>query len=245
MLSFRDATAAKMMRSFISASLAFCCLVSVDASAASPEPKGEGLNLSSKRALIVPAVRAATGCIAQEVRTKRQSKSAEGRLRAIADGVASCRREISNLIGHYDRVYGFGTGRKFVDGAYLQDLPRAIAARLREDGPKSPKLAKAPELSVARSVAVWDLLQSWRLMVGERVRIDTCGIVNATIDGMACTDGGPARKWIALLNTGMKTKTLKWAMATCRSSEPPPACTPELAASSTIMVVCRDWPRWS
>jgi hypothetical protein len=141
------------VRSLIIASLAFCCLGSVDASAASPGPKGEGLSSSSKRALIVPAVRAATGCVAQEVRTKKENKSAEERLRTIADGVASCRREISNLIGRYDRVYGFGTGRKFVDGPYLQDLPRAIAARLREDGPNRPKPAKALELSAARSVA--------------------------------------------------------------------------------------------
>jgi hypothetical protein len=95
--------------------------------------RGE-LSETRKRKALLPAVRATTECIAQEILRSptalsyaRQNKWFE-----TAQNIPeACKALGSNLIAEHDRLYGPGTGKAFVEGPYASDLPRALKARIR------------------------------------------------------------------------------------------------------------------
>ena len=95
--------------------------------------RGE-LSERQKRKALLPAVRATTECIAQEILRSptalsyaRQNKWIE----TVQSMPEACKALGSNLIAEHDRLYGPGTGKAFVDGPYASDLPRALKARIR------------------------------------------------------------------------------------------------------------------
>ena len=95
--------------------------------------RGE-LSERQKRKALLPAVRATTECIAQEILRSptalsyaRQNKWIE----TVQSMPEACKALGSNLIAEHDRLYGPGTGKAFVEGPYASDLPRALKARIR------------------------------------------------------------------------------------------------------------------
>ena len=92
------------------------------------------LNGRQKRKELLPAVRATTECLAQEILRSptalsyaRQNKWVE----TVESVPEACKAEGHTLIVEHDRLYGPGTGKAFVDGPYASDLPRALKARIR------------------------------------------------------------------------------------------------------------------
>src|SRR4051794_9936466 len=91
-------------------------------------------NERQKQKELLPAVRATTECLAQEILRSptalsyaRQNKWVE----TVESVPEACKAEGRNLIAEHDRLYGPGTGKAFVDGPYASDLPRALKARIR------------------------------------------------------------------------------------------------------------------
>src|SRR3954449_3997667 len=87
-----------------------------------------------KRKELLPAIRATTESLAQEILRSptalsyaRQNKWSE----AVQSMPEVCKAFGSTLIAEHDRLYGPGTGKAFVDGPYASDLPRALKARIR------------------------------------------------------------------------------------------------------------------
>ena len=129
--------------------------------------RGE-LSERQKRKALLPAVRATTECMAQEILRSptalsyaRQNKWAE----AVQSMPEVCKAFGSTLIAEHDRLYGPGTGKAFVEGPYASDLPRALKARLRpalkrqaaqlatfEDGPQPVVAATDPTPQVPPSL---------------------------------------------------------------------------------------------
>jgi hypothetical protein len=97
-----------------------------------------------------------TDCIAAEI--KRRDQKAEAldpeNVKALAREILksnACQEERLNLVSHFDAAKGSGTGQSFLDGAYVDDLPRAVAKRLSGDQPATPidvctRLMTYPEL---------------------------------------------------------------------------------------------------
>src|SRR3954471_17697352 len=95
--------------------------------------RGE-LSETRKRKALLPAVRATTESIAQEIQRSPPALSSARQNKWIetVDSVPeACKAEGSTLIAEHDRLYGPGTGKAFVDGPYASDLPRALKARIR------------------------------------------------------------------------------------------------------------------
>jgi hypothetical protein len=129
--------------------------------------RGE-LNERQKRKALLPAVRATTECMAQEILRSptalsyaRQNKWVE----TVQSMPEVCKAIGGNLIAEHDRLYGPGTGKAFVEGPYASDLPRALKARLRpalkrqaaqlatfEDGPEPVVAATDPAPQVTPSL---------------------------------------------------------------------------------------------
>src|SRR3954466_3754215 len=92
------------------------------------------LSKTQKRKALLPAVRATTECIAQEILRSptalsyaRQNKWFE----TVQSMPEACKAFGSTLITEHDRLYGPGTGKAFVEGPYSSDLPRALKAPIR------------------------------------------------------------------------------------------------------------------
>src|SRR5215217_5869698 len=83
---------------------------------------------------LLPTVRATTDCIAQGIAASPTTLSharQENWLEAVKSMPEECKRLGSRLVVEHDRLYGPGTGKAFVEGAYASDLPRALKARIR------------------------------------------------------------------------------------------------------------------
>lgn len=99
------------------------CFLVVGAAEAATEPQ--------KRRAHVPYVRAATTCIAHQVRRQLgQDRAAESVSAALKTGILLCRETVERMVAKHDRIFGAGTGRKFLEGAYAADLPRAVSAQI-------------------------------------------------------------------------------------------------------------------
>jgi hypothetical protein len=93
---------------------------------------------------LLPTVRATTDCIAQGIAASPTTLSharQENWLEAVKSMPEECKRLGSRLVTEHDRLFGPGTGKAFVEGAYASDLPRAIKARI---GPEMRRQANRP-----------------------------------------------------------------------------------------------------
>jgi len=82
---------------------------------------------------LLPTVRATTDCIAQGIAASPTTLSharQENWLEAVKSMPEECKRLGSRLVAEHDRLFGPGTGKAFVEGAYASDLPRALKARI-------------------------------------------------------------------------------------------------------------------
>ena len=83
--------------------------------------------------MLVPTVRASTDCIARAIVASpialgyARQKSWGEAVETVSDECKSLR---SRLVAEHDRLYGAGTGKRFFEGRYAADLPRALRARI-------------------------------------------------------------------------------------------------------------------
>lgn len=98
-----------------------------------PAPAQSGPSDAGKWKVLVPTVRASTDCIARAIVA---SPIALGYARQKSWGEAvgtvsdECKSLRSRLVAEHDRLYGPGTGKRFFEGRYAADLPRALRARI-------------------------------------------------------------------------------------------------------------------
>lgn len=92
------------------------------------------LTEAQKRKIVVPDIKALTFCIAREVVndadavTYYRAGSFSG---YVTRQLNRCPREMSALIELYESTYGDGEAERFIKGAYLSDLPRAVLSVIR------------------------------------------------------------------------------------------------------------------
>jgi len=117
--------------------------------------RGE-LSDARKWKVLLPTVRASTDCIARGIATSPTALNyarQENWLEAAKSTSDECRSFGSHLVAEHDRLYGRGTGKKFVEGPYAADLPRALKARIGLQiarlAAQPVKTEEAPGLAVA------------------------------------------------------------------------------------------------
>jgi uncharacterized protein YgiM (DUF1202 family) len=96
--------------------------------------------LAKERSALESAnVKAATDCIAAAALNNANITTLyrENRLKEVTNWIvlksSACDNPLTSMRLLHDRLYGEGTGRTFLLGAYLADLPRAVGERIRGD----------------------------------------------------------------------------------------------------------------
>lgn len=110
---------------------AFAVVLACCASSASAQ-----MTEQQKRKLLLPTIRAATDCIAREAGRHPDIVSGyryNNLAPMIAEGWRACTNSLAQIAVMHDSLHGEGTGIVFVKGAYADDLPRAVRARLQPD----------------------------------------------------------------------------------------------------------------
>ena len=112
---------------------------------------GQGVQVDPRRRrLVLPSVREATDCIARETLNEPGIEGATrpGQFRAaLAQPMRRCADEVDAMIAAHDQVYYPGYGEAFFQGAYLQELVRAIQKRI------GPELARRASEAAERATA--------------------------------------------------------------------------------------------
>lgn len=93
-----------------------------------------GLSEQQARAAVVPYVRAATDCIAEQMAKdpRFDSFARDGRVMSLGRQAAdACEPKLNAMMSALDRYYYSGKGREFLVGPYAEDLPRALNERLK------------------------------------------------------------------------------------------------------------------
>jgi hypothetical protein len=84
-------------------------------------------------------IKAATDCVAAAALNNSDITRLyqEDRVKEVTDWIvlksSACDNSLRAMRLLHDRLYGEGTGRQFLLGAYLADLPRAVRERIRDD----------------------------------------------------------------------------------------------------------------
>jgi hypothetical protein len=92
------------------------------------------------------SVKAATDCVAAAALNNSNIVKLyqQDRLKEVTDWIvlksSACDNPLRAMRLLHERIYGEGTGRKFLLGDYLNDLPRAVRERIRGDVEKSTAL---------------------------------------------------------------------------------------------------------
>lgn len=108
------------------------------------------------------AIKAASDCVAAAALNNPNITSSyrEGRLKEITDWIVlksnACENQLTAMRLLHDKLYGAGTGRGFVFGDYLADLPRAVGERIKfqverriaESGRRAPPSQPEPSAPV-------------------------------------------------------------------------------------------------
>jgi uncharacterized protein YgiM (DUF1202 family) len=85
------------------------------------------------------SVKAATDCVAQTALNNPDIAKLyrENRLKQVTDWIvlksSACENPLNAMRLLHDRLYGPGTGQRFLLGDYLDDLPRAIRERIKKE----------------------------------------------------------------------------------------------------------------
>src|SRR6202022_99559 len=89
------------------------------------------------------SIKAATDCVAQAALNNPNiiTLYRENRLKPVTDWIvlksSACDNPLRAMRLLHDEIYGDGTGRKFLLGDYLADLPRAVGERIGNEIEKS------------------------------------------------------------------------------------------------------------
>ena len=104
--------------------------------------------LAKKRsALETTSIKAATDCVAAAAlnNPKIVDLYRENKLKRVTDWIVlksdACENPLTAMRLLHDRLYGAGTGRAFLLGDYLADLPRAVGERIRDKVQQPPVMA--------------------------------------------------------------------------------------------------------
>jgi hypothetical protein len=90
-----------------------------------------------RSALESASVKAATDCVAAAALNNPNINTLyqENRLKQVTDWIvlhsSACKNQLTAMRLLHDRLYGAGTGQKFLLGDYLADLPRAVRERIK------------------------------------------------------------------------------------------------------------------
>jgi hypothetical protein len=124
--------------------------------------KASAASQAEKRRVLLPIIRAATDCVARELleHPRLIEVVEEDRwMLLIPDALLPCHDALQQLALEHDRLHGPGSGKKFLNGAYLKDLPRALATRLK---PEADRLISEAGKEVSRRVAEAGRLEAER-----------------------------------------------------------------------------------
>jgi hypothetical protein len=85
-------------------------------------------------AALRPLINSATDCIARRVSTDPRFATADGTglNDLIVDSVPACLAPLRAMIDAYDGLFGDGAGEEFFTGRYLDELPAAVSARVKD-----------------------------------------------------------------------------------------------------------------
>lgn len=128
--------------------VSLCLSVAVVAALGTLPASAQMPDESIRRKLHLPFIISATDCMAEATLRAPGAGAARrnGTLRIFIPKVAQdCAVELRAMIRQHDMLYG-GGGREFYEGAYLDDLPRAILKRI---GPRLEKLAAEEDAAEA------------------------------------------------------------------------------------------------
>ncbi|WP_454917096.1 S1C family serine protease [Xanthobacter sediminis] len=169
------------------------------ASPATPAAGGgaptSGLSEQQARSAVVPYIRAATDCIAEQMANdpRFDSFAIEGRVMSLMlDAAKICQPKLNAMVSAHDRYYYPGKGREFLSGAYAEDLPRALNERLKARieravarGPAGTSYGNAPTAAPASPEPPQQQVPAPRVGTsfgsGFFVRYDGTGLTNAHV----------------------------------------------------------------
>jgi hypothetical protein len=100
----------------------------------SPDQKAN-LPTSRQVAALRPLINSATECIARKVSADPRFAmvtQGAGLNELIVDSVPACLAPLRAMIDAYDGLFGDGAGEEFFMGRYLDELPAAVTARVRD-----------------------------------------------------------------------------------------------------------------
>jgi hypothetical protein len=110
--------------------------VSVDRAAGWPPPdRNSTMSVVQKEAAVRPLVWSATECIARTVSADPRFPLLKGAEfnNLIVESVPSCVKDLRSMIDAVDRFYGDGAGETFFTGPYLDSLPAAVTAKVKNE----------------------------------------------------------------------------------------------------------------
>ena len=99
------------------------------------------------------SIKAATDCVARVALNNENIVTfyRENRLKQVTDWIvqksSACNNPLKAMRMLHDRIYGAGTGRHFLFGDYLDDLPRAVRERISDDIEQSFAYAPSPPIA--------------------------------------------------------------------------------------------------
>jgi hypothetical protein len=150
-----------------------------------------------RSALESASVKAATDCIAAVAlnNPKITTLYREDRLNEVTDWIvlrsSACDNPLNAMRLLHDRLYGEGTGRIFIRGDYLADLPRAVGERIkievaRRNVSESPDVGRAMARAVPPPANAGPLSTGTELMVvnvekNDVLNIREYGTVNSRV----------------------------------------------------------------
>jgi len=97
------------------------------------------------------SIKAATDCVAQVALNTPNIMTLyrQHRLKEVTDWIVlrsnACNNPLRSMRVLHDQIYGKGSGRRFLEGAYLAELPRAVGDRIRLE--LANRAVESPEIS--------------------------------------------------------------------------------------------------
>jgi hypothetical protein len=132
------------------------------------------------------SVKAATDCVAAAALKNPNITTLyqENRLKEVTNWIVlksdACDNPLRSMRLLHDRLYGEGTGRIFLRGAYLDDLPRAVGERIKIDVAR--RIASRPDVGGSYNV---------QLKRGDELRVVNVGVNDVLNMRQYATDKSP------------------------------------------------------
>lgn len=88
------------------------------------------LPAAESRALVQRLYKVARDCMVGQIRAHMQDGRAIGD--RVVDAVPFCLSELQALMAAHDDAFGHGSGERFIEGPFLDQLPRAVSSGVRD-----------------------------------------------------------------------------------------------------------------